>query len=58
MVSNVLLLVMNAGVLVAQMPKKIKTMKIFFMTSDYVKNYLSFVSVDPKCIIPWACSKS
>ena len=54
MVSNVLLLVVNAGVLVAQMPEKIKTMKIFFMTFDYIKNLLSFVLVDPK----WACSES
>ena len=40
------------------MPEKIKTVKIFLMTSDYVKNYLGFVLVDPKCIIPWACLES
>ena len=35
-----------------------KNNEIFFMTSDYVKNYQSFVLVDPKCIIPWASSES
>ena len=30
----------------------------FLMISHYVKNYLSYVLVDPKCITPWACSES